>query len=465
MKKSCFTCGSDVVIKRKSLLEKPVACSKECKTLEFKHAVSDWMLKERGFPPGFSCIEKYQKYLKNNEIIDKICKECGIRFQQIRKGNGVCSPECVEKQRVKKIAATKELRFGSASFNNREKAKETCIEKYGVDNPMQDSSIKEKAKETCIEKYGVDNASKDPKIIEKIAESHFRKYGVRNVFQRRDIMEEAYERAFGVGITNPQQVPEISEKTAKTRAERYDLQGAVPREKLIETNLRKYNAEQFFSSDRGKMTDENLINSFGKTPEEVREIREKTSFPTKEVWISRFGDSEESLSQYNKRLAQCDSSSYDWALSKSSGDEILADEIYKNRQIKNNHKPGVGSKLSLKLFKKFEIIIREKYNIDYNDIYVGDERRKEYFLYNSEQKTIYFYDFTIRSKKIIIEFNGCFYHPKTRDENPERFDRDKCKIDFAKQNGFEVFIVWDDKSISENLNELLEKIECSMNQN
>lgn len=48
-------------------------------------------------------------------------------------------------------------KHGNENYNNREKCKETCLEKYGVEHPFQTEEVREKAKLTCLEKYGVDN--------------------------------------------------------------------------------------------------------------------------------------------------------------------------------------------------------------------------------------------------------------------------------------------------------------------
>jgi len=38
-----------------------------------------------------------------------------------------------------------------------DKAKETWLEKYGVENPNQSEEVKDKIKQTCIDRYGVEH--------------------------------------------------------------------------------------------------------------------------------------------------------------------------------------------------------------------------------------------------------------------------------------------------------------------
>jgi len=111
-----------------------------------------------------------------------------------------------------------------------------------------------------------------------------------------------------------------------------------------------------------------------------------------------------------------------------------------------------ASKESVLVFSKLYNLL-DKLGIDYNDIYIGEGNRNEYFI--RDGNNIYFYDFVIKSKKIIIEYNGVAFHPKY--ENIETFkpimteltalelyNKQKYKIDLAKQNGFKVLEIWSD---------------------
>lgn len=72
---------------------------------------------------------------------------------------------------------------------------------------------------------------------------------------------------------------------------------------------------------------------------------------------------------------------------------------------------------SLKFFIPIYKKVRE--HVDRDDIFWGIGGSKEYFLWDSENSKIFFYDFTILSKKIIIEYHGKRWHP-----NPN-WDREK----------------------------------------
>ena len=53
------------------------------------------------------------------------------------------------------------------TLNASDKFKETCIKKYGVDNPIKLPEIREKIKQTNLEKYGYENPMSSDEIKEK----------------------------------------------------------------------------------------------------------------------------------------------------------------------------------------------------------------------------------------------------------------------------------------------------------
>lgn len=115
------------------------------------------------------------------------------------------------------------------------------------------------------------------------------------------------------------------------------------------------------------------------------------------------------------------------------------------------HVFGKASQESLIIFNPLISWCLEN-QIQYDDIYLGIENKKEYFI--SSDKKIFFYDFTIRSKKIIIEFNGVMFHAKNEDiwynpfTNESAFTNIKkhnFKKDVAIKQGFRVMEIWSDE--------------------
>jgi hypothetical protein len=59
-----------------------------------------------------------------------------------------------------RLKSTRLSKYNDENFNNREKCKQTTLEKYGVDNISKSEIIKQKKINTSLEKYGVDNPLK-----------------------------------------------------------------------------------------------------------------------------------------------------------------------------------------------------------------------------------------------------------------------------------------------------------------
>lgn len=124
---------------------------------------------------------------------------------------------------------------------------------------------------------------------------------------------------------------------------------------------------------------------------------------------------------------------------------------------------GRISKPSKHFFLKFYKQIR-KLGISKEQINVGIGKNKEFVRTDLDRKRTYFYDFAIRNLKIIVEFNGSFWHPKTKETwrglggFDERMEYDKIKINFAESLGYDVLVIWDDENLDEQLERAVEYV-------
>jgi len=99
---------------------------------------------------------------------------------------------CLERYGVENAGWTKE---------SQEKILKTNLAKYGTINPMQNKEIQAKAKQSCLNKYGVTTTALDPETRQKMNESRRKtldsKIGsqqyLENIYKSRDIPEEYYE--------------------------------------------------------------------------------------------------------------------------------------------------------------------------------------------------------------------------------------------------------------------------------
>ena len=154
-----------------------------------------------------------------------------------------------------KIIDTKVERYGSASYNNKEKQKQTCLEKYGDEN----YNNREKAFSTNIKKYGAKTNWEREDVIEKRKQTSLKRYGVENPLSSKEVHDLARAKMLEkYGSEYSFNVPELREKAYKTMREKYGNDNAMRakelKDKMVGTMLEKYGVTSGFLTD-------NAINS------------------------------------------------------------------------------------------------------------------------------------------------------------------------------------------------------------
>jgi hypothetical protein len=264
----------------------------------------------------------YDKWLKEKD--DNLCKICGkeTNFKNSLDGyKNICSRECSikytsqkvqksmfekygsisafgNKNIIKKSKETMLLRYGKEHFTNSEKTKQTCLEKYGVENPyqiketkekirqtnlknrgvtspMQSKEVREKSKQTCLEKYGVECSLQNKEINEKRKKTMIERYGVEYSAQNKWIREKQIN-------TNKNKYGEnffkiFLEKSKKTRKDKYGNENYNNREKYKKTCLKKYGVEYSLQSSKIKEKGKNTcLKKYGvEHPSQYKEIHDK----------------------------------------------------------------------------------------------------------------------------------------------------------------------------------------------
>lgn len=99
----------------------------------------------------------------------------------------------------------------------------------------------------------------------------------------------------------------------------------------------------------------------------------------------------------------------------------------------------------------------------------GNITEKEFARTDFEMKRTYFYDYVLLDLKIIIEYNGLFWHARNEDEWRSTFTTfdeskqyDKRKKTFIEEDGYEVLYVWDDEDETKKIKELKEYVETRL---
>lgn len=171
----------------------------------------------------FDYVESIKESLhriKNNIEIRPVCPVCGKQVRFLGLSNMLyriyCSDKCasidpISKEKKKQTCFKKYgVEYSGQSKEKKEKTIKTWLEKYGVDNPRKAECIKkkitkyfkdkdkvaqilEKRKQTCIKKYGVEVSSQANSVKNKFKKTCLKKYGVNHPWKSNKIKQEIKE--------------------------------------------------------------------------------------------------------------------------------------------------------------------------------------------------------------------------------------------------------------------------------
>lgn len=111
---------------------------------------------------------------------------------------------------------------------------------------------------------------------------------------------------------------------------------------------------------------------------------------------------------------------------------------------------GYVSKASIRYFKPLYKLLR-KSGILKTDILWGIGKQREFTTFDKKTNKNYAFDFVIKSKRVIIEYNDAFWHARDKSEwkNPmvtyeQSQERDTNKLRVASKLGFDIIYIWSD---------------------
>lgn len=159
--KRCIPLDPDVQKKMKNTCQEKYGTTYACQAEQTKEKIKQTTQEHFGvdcYLQTSECRKIIAENSKSKEVKDKI-KQTNLEHRGVS-----CSFQAADvKEKSKK---TKIKKYGNATHNNSEKAKKTCLERFGVDNPAKSKIVQDKMKQTCMKKYGVDNVWKSRKIRE-----------------------------------------------------------------------------------------------------------------------------------------------------------------------------------------------------------------------------------------------------------------------------------------------------------
>lgn len=247
--------------------------------------------------------------------------------------------------------------------------------------------------------------------------------------------------------------------------------------KTLDGYKKKYgdiNGENLYKTNNKKRSFANTLNGYVDRYGEIDGLKKYKENNLKKIvnvntYLKKYG-----INGYEEYKKLCDKK----RINKQHFIEKYGDEKgeieYQKNIIKKYTPISMASKESL------DIIFKDLYNYllesgySDSDIYIGYNNKKEYFLFDKDTKKIYFYDFTILSKKIIIEYNGIKFHPNPNSLSKKDWDNWRClysnldantchKKDLLKEklaldNGFKYIVIWSDEDNKNILNRIKEEL-------
>lgn len=161
-----------------------------------------FVLKHSAFLDGkFDSI--YNKpYAKSTRIIYAVnnltdfvkCKTCGKPItRNISLNEDInciyCSNRCAQKDPIviSRVKAAKMKNHGDPNFNNMEKSRQTCKERYGVEYAWQSNRTKEASKKTLMNHFGVDHQMRSSDVKKRMRQRYKEKHGVEYAFQNPEV--------------------------------------------------------------------------------------------------------------------------------------------------------------------------------------------------------------------------------------------------------------------------------------
>ena len=385
----------------------------------------------------FETRYKHSKFCKGPHY--KTCPVCGKKFQVDDRiaycyenwDKVCCSKKCghvyahskrTSKQKQEtsdKVKRTKLLKYGDSNYNNRTKAVETCIERYGVDSTNKLDSVKSKARETKleryrdenynnsdkrrrtnVEKYGTDNAAKNEQVKKKARQTNLKRYGVTSQFKREEFKEKSRKTSLAKYGT---EYPIQSEQVQKLRKE---------------NSLKKHGVDSPSKLPLTKQkVKKTMIERYGNWYTGTEEYREKVKTISKEVYgVNHFQQSNEVKEK--RKSTNMDRYGTSTMLTepkaRSNRKKVLLEKYGVDSPMKV---PSIRSKQA-KSAKKSLLEVRvsnllSQYNIEFEQQYVI-----------SKNGHTHAFDFYIPKYKILVDADGKYYHSYLSDPDGKHVRND-----------------------------------------
>jgi hypothetical protein len=314
---------------------------------------------------------------------------------------------------------------------NKLKAKETCLKKYGVENPMQSDDIKEKLKKSLLDKYGVNHYSKTDEYKKKFKETNLHKWGFEYPSQNEEVKNKIKQTnldKFGVEYT--QQSEEVRNKSDESNLKKYGFkkysQTEECKSKIIQNQFDKWgtyysNTEEYKQKIRQTNLDKYGVEHYSKTNQFKEIIKINRESLTKLRYENLIGDNYEIISYRNNLF------------------NIFHKDCEKKSSI---NRDALYSRLNLDI-----CLCTDCYPLDIHQSYIEIEIQDflnglniSYEVKNKKILNGLELDIYLADCNLAIEVNGIYWHSEIYKEENYHIN----KTTMCKEKGIQLLHIWED---------------------
>jgi hypothetical protein len=184
------------------------------------------------------------------------------------------------KAKLEKTKQTKLNKYGNENYNNRDSAKQTCLNRFGTTSPLANKKIYEQTQLTREKLYGSKNYVETNSFKEQKAKTQLERYG-NATFTNREKADSTFKANHnGLSFSEYSSTEECKTKTAKTNIKLYG--GISPvcsqdvKEKIYKTKTERYGDPHYTNFEKTKQTKlERYDNPYYNNPTKQSETAKK----------------------------------------------------------------------------------------------------------------------------------------------------------------------------------------------
>ena len=304
--------------------------------------------------------------------------------------------------------------------------KETCIEKFGVDNPKKSKEILEKEKENILEKWGGKHYMQDENVREKFTKTMKENWGVEWA-QQNDEIKEKSSKTWNENPLKNEIINSRKEKLlSKTEEEKVEIESM--KKKSI---IKKFGSISEFNKYRNQKIKESSLKKFGHEHHlSVKEIIEKRVDSYKSKITEKIIEIlPENLSYIDRVSNQNETDSYiKIDCSKCNSNFQITRQLLVHR---NNSDLEIC--LNCNPIKIGKSDAEEEVYEFIKSIYMGEIVQR--FRLDGKEIDIYLPDL-----KLGFEYNGLYWHSNLHKSNNFHFEKTK----FFESSDIKLIHIWED---------------------